>query len=265
MDTCLFTTLPPELILDILESADSFAEVAALIRTARIFYDIWELNATTISHTILPRVINCVSDAQELVSAKERAHAQQQHQQRSVHEAAIHRTKRFLSDARTVSLACDFFEADVVLRLGVHGGMHPPDLTSTERTRFKHSYYRAWTFLALSGAPQPQERPSFFLAAMDTREFLRRRDVTGWVWFRRSKDYEIQLGVVDAGKMEDDGSWERGLDMILEHWSEKMGRTTGDRRLNMPDYVPQTLLSVFDHWQDLCGHVARDNMLGKAI
>lgn len=44
MDLCLFTTLPPELVLNILESADSFAEVAALIRAARIFHDIWEHN-----------------------------------------------------------------------------------------------------------------------------------------------------------------------------------------------------------------------------
>ena len=73
MGSLALTDLPPEVMLEIFRSADSFATMNALVRSSRTFHRIWLMHANSISVAILPNCIEYYRDAECLVYAQEQA------------------------------------------------------------------------------------------------------------------------------------------------------------------------------------------------
>ena len=145
MASISFSCLPPELLCRIFESADDFSVVAALGRTARIFYDIWRANPTSICEAVAPRVLSNLAVAERLVDVQEEAEASKQSQtQQHGCDKANSCAQRLLFNARCASAACDSWVSVCEIHhypdRGENPGMKPP-----ERARFEHAFYRVWT------------------------------------------------------------------------------------------------------------------------
>lgn len=101
MSASLFSTLPPELICRVFESADDFSVVATLAQTARIFY---HKNPTSICQAVAPRIFSNLTDAERLLDMQEEAEVVSQSQD-GREQKPIVRAKRLLFNARRASAA----------------------------------------------------------------------------------------------------------------------------------------------------------------
>lgn len=59
--------LAPKLQLALFRSMDDFADISALICTSIFFHAIWTVHVRSICSAVLPRVIDCLADAQDLL------------------------------------------------------------------------------------------------------------------------------------------------------------------------------------------------------
>lgn len=97
------SSLPPELHLALFQSLDNFADVSALMRTGQQFHTIWMLHTTSICSAILPRAVDCLAVAQELLEGQERF---ADWQNKSPHEVAISRATMLLYNQQMAYQAC---------------------------------------------------------------------------------------------------------------------------------------------------------------
>ncbi len=117
-------TLPNELIHQIFRHLDNFTDLLALSSVSRVLYATWKLHARSICSAVMPRSILCFRDATALINVQQQQDRHQeeenryQQQQTSISgdtyffESPINLATRLHLNARIVSMACDFFEAD---------------------------------------------------------------------------------------------------------------------------------------------------------
>ena len=73
MPSRTMTDLAPELLIQILKSSDSFADVTSLSSTSRKMFIVWKMNLEVICKAILARTVPYYAQARELVDAQEKA------------------------------------------------------------------------------------------------------------------------------------------------------------------------------------------------
>jgi hypothetical protein len=229
MSASHFTTLPPELICHVFESAADFSVVACLAKTARIFYHIWRNNPSSICQAVGPRVIANFTDAERLLDMQEKAKTVRHsdlpdwHKQRS-----INRAKRLLSNARWASAASSewavWFEgiSESYNRatqrgeeLGVprsevaEGDLH---LRPREIARFEQAFYRVWTIGVTGKTVCLRSQGSRFLDKLCPRELFCLDEFTTWAESYNENDYgSVGLDFHDA-------VWKIGCCLVSDRW-----------------------------------------------
>lgn len=260
----IFSTLPPELILLILESVSSFIEVANLIRTAQIFRHVWQLNAAQISYKFFPQAIDCFPEAEQLVDVQEEAASQQQQQQQQSqqqhqqehHQTALRRTKLILSNAHHVSLVSDLFETKLIPEIVLNRYLkrdHPCHyLTSTERTRFTHTYYRLWIFTTIGDIRHSPGLRFSFLARLNNKELYCMREVGVWLACCVDSEELLRLGFLKSGEEDMKGKgWYLAWVEVCREWSKREEDLPDNASgLNIPRYAPSNVFAMFDMWQE---------------
>ena len=73
MPSKILTDLAPELIIQILKSSDSFADLTSLSSASRKLFIIWKTNDDAICEAILARRVPCYEQVQELLAAQKKA------------------------------------------------------------------------------------------------------------------------------------------------------------------------------------------------
>lgn len=171
MSSETLTDLAPELIIQILKSSDSFADVTSLSGTCRKMFIIWKTNVDTISEAILARTVPCYAEALELIDAQETAEGDEH----SVfgYQSAVDRAKWMLKDADTAARALVYFEKFFrkelpSIQLVSIPSIRPRRLTLAERTDFTRAFYRATTLATLGAEPLPgQLFPSWSMLELE--------------------------------------------------------------------------------------------------
>lgn len=129
--------LPAEIVLHIMEVADSSSDLMSLILTASIFNDLWRLHIVSISSAVLSRSFGCFDEAKKLEEAV--------HPRISVgFEAALARHVRMVRAAKFVSDVHELFVKDY---LGGLQTLRTPLLHEEECVAFRRSLYRLWLHL----------------------------------------------------------------------------------------------------------------------
>ena len=147
--TKALSSLPAELLLGIFEAADSFPTALALSRTCHRLHSIWTSNADI----ILPSIVECFPQAQNLATTQENAIQEQtQAQQPSLVPPRIPITtnQRISQNASLASLILQTFETHLISTPSQTTGLtRRTGLTPTERTSFLHGFYLAMTYVTL--------------------------------------------------------------------------------------------------------------------
>lgn len=225
--------LPPELILNIFQSLDNFASVIALVRTSRIFYHTWLSNPASISDAILPRVIHFFEQASQLVHIQEKLLVSNTFQENTPRNAVILRTKRFLSNERDVSTACDWLNEDMFLTFREEAQeffshRHPPHLTVTERLRVAYVCYQIWIIASLQDArfPDGYQAQLSILENMNRRELKRLVKLNNWLiaYVRNGRDEEDKSDLLQLvpGRCGLDRYWVDAAANIYQFYQKKL-------------------------------------------
>lgn len=203
MASASLSGIPPELLCQIFQSADDFSVVAALAQTARIFYNTWRMNSTSICKAVAPRVFLTPTDAECLVDMQEEA-------EDGCDDRAILWAKRLLSNARYASAAYKKWE--VLSRDGDLVNFDKDDDLPSERACFEHAFYCVRTVGVMARATHLREQASEFLDRCDLRELCRLVKLSTWVIHLSWNDYR-SLGL-DFG----DATWRAGCDLVANSW-----------------------------------------------
>ncbi len=164
MPSKILTDLAPELIIQILKSSDSFADLTSLSSTSRKMFIIWKTNIDGICEAILPRTVPYYAQARELIEAQEKAEGDEH----SVfgYQSAVDRAKWMFEDADTAAKVLDHFEQWVCGKL-----------SWAEQQDFIRAYYRATTLAILGEEPLSCQ----LLLSWTTLDFGQVKDVTEWL------------------------------------------------------------------------------------
>jgi len=245
------STLPPELLARVLTFVDNFSTIHASILTCRQFHQAWLENKVSIARRLLPRLIPCLSLAEQL------ARVQEQHQPSS----STDRTERIVRNARSVALACRLFIADVVVPNMPDRG-NPPYLSDSERLRFTYSFYHVWIALC-SASPELSYEPAVTLnrgtlpanlQSMSPRQLHGVDEITLWLYCNCGNEYLRQIDVAlckTSGKnslTDESGKWLPMLRHIHLAWLDERG-TLADGVL-VPKGAPLGIFAIFDNWQE---------------
>ena len=202
-----FETLPdmaPELLIQILKSLDSFADVTSLSSTCRKMFVIWKRNDHAICHAILARTVSCFAQAQEFSDAQEKAEGDKQPD--SGHWPPVERAHRMLKWADTITKACSYFEIEV---FGLWALSECPaerkTLTLAEKMDFIRAYYRSTTFATLGKDSISDD----LMSSWDMMELGQLKDVTRFVLYHCNHDRQQELGV--CFKVDHSKPWPIGL------------------------------------------------------
>lgn len=71
MDHAILTKMPPEIILHLFKSLDSFADLQALIGTSRLFNQVWLQNVSSITNALLSNTNNYLELAKDVLIAQD--------------------------------------------------------------------------------------------------------------------------------------------------------------------------------------------------
>jgi hypothetical protein len=229
MSASRFTTLPPELICHVFESAADLSVVACLAKTAPIFYHIWRKNPSSICLAVGPRVIANFTDAERLLDMQEQAEIVRRSDLPDWHEQRpINRAKRLLSNARWASAASDewavwfegisecYYRAD---QRGEELGVPPSEvaqedlhLRPREIARFEQAFYRVWTIGVTGQASHLRRRGSMFLDERSPRELFCLDEFTVWAESYNENDYG------SVGLDFHDEVWKIGCSIVSDRW-----------------------------------------------
>ena len=265
MPTATLSGLPPELILDIFEAADSFATALNLSRTCHRIHGIWEANVDA----ILPFVVESFPQAQEFAHAQEGVYSYLQTPLSS--QAQITMTQRISMNANLASRNLQHYEARVIQESTERGVTRGP-LTSNERADFLRAFYRAMTLAAWGKRGISHS----FLELLDMLEYMQLREVMDFlsIWFNKrfndSKSWIMVLQPRDLAAALSRAS----LDLTLFHLDlMQLPVDHGDfRRWSK---VPFDYFTVADGYQanagsargarlaDLLPRLARNNFLAR--
>jgi hypothetical protein len=257
MSACRLTTLPPELICHVFESAADFSVVACLAKTARIFYLIWRKHLSSICEAVGPRVIANFTDAERLLNMQEQAQIVRHLDLPDWHEQRpINRAKRLLSNARWASAASNewavwFKEISESYGRAMHRGEElgvPPSevaqedlhLRPCEIARFEQAFYRVWTIGVTGQALHLRSQGSRFLDERSPRELFCLDEFTTWAESYNENEYG------SVGLNFRDQVWKIGYILVSDRWWT-IQKTWPIRAA--PSDVPVGFFAFLDHTQ----------------
>jgi hypothetical protein len=210
------SSLPPELICRIFQSADDFSVVVALAKTARNFYNIWRKHPTSICKAVAPRTISNFADAEWLVDLQEEAEALRQD---GCDDRAILRAKRLLFNARCASAACEklsrlrsgkeWWNADISVLWRVVGRSRV--FTPSDLAGFKHVFYCVCAVGVMARAASPEEKSPAFLDRCGRLDLRNLVVFSSWL----THCYENDYGSSDLDFSE---TWKAGCKLINKRW-----------------------------------------------
>jgi hypothetical protein len=229
MLTSGFTTLPPELICNVFESAADFSVVACLAKTAGIFYQIWRKNPSSICQAVGPRVISNFTDAERLLDMQEQAMRVRHSDLPEWRELRpINRAKRLLSNARWASAASSewavWYEniSEFPYRANQRGeelGVPPTEvaqedlhLRPREIARFEKAFYRVWTIGVSGQNSHLRGQGSMLLDECSPRELYCLDEFATWAENYNENDYG------SVGLDFHDEVWKIGCSIVSDRW-----------------------------------------------
>ena len=189
MPSKILSDLAPELIIQILKSADSFADLTSLSSTSRNLFIIWKTNDGAICEVVLARTVPCYEQIQELLTAQERAEGDE-HFVFGFH-SAVDRAKWILKQVDTAARALVYYEEKVRAVWAWRG--YPVEqavLSVAAGTDFIRAYYRTRTIAMLG-----RLLPSQTLSSWTILDLKQVRDVMKWLALYCSGDRQRDLGV----------------------------------------------------------------------
>lgn len=135
--------LPPDILLLIFESLATFSDVQALVLTNRTFYNIWRTHCWTIYANLLPQLIHCYPEAEQLAACQEHEiremALQYQCDRRKCH------SKIMCSNARIVAPVQGLFMSTRGSKLNRFKS-NRISMRPSESARFHQAFYNFWTF-----------------------------------------------------------------------------------------------------------------------
>lgn len=179
LPTATLISLPPELIITIFRTTDSFGTALALGNSCRRLKSVWKIN----SDAILPSFVECFPQARELAYVQEKAAHESAYSQA---EASTQpRISPFPHKHITIAQRM-WHNVDLALRIlkrfEVRVGRAPSlkratgsELTPTERADFLRGFYRAMT-LTIEIAAYRDGIPQSFLAPLDMLSYLQMKE-----------------------------------------------------------------------------------------
>ena len=173
MPSKTWTDLAPELLIQILKSSDSFADVTSLSSTSRKMFIIWKTNIDVICDAILPRTVPCYAQARELMEAQEKV-AGNEHPLLGC-QSAVGRAQWMLKGADKAASAIADFESDI--RLSNWYESERESVTLAERTDFIRAFYRAAKLATLG----EDSLPTRLLSSWSMLDLAQVWDVVAWL------------------------------------------------------------------------------------
>lgn len=147
------SSFPPELQLAVFKSLDSFADVSALMRTSKLFHTTWIVHMKCICSTLLPRAIDCLGEAQDLLNVQERFTPNWQNG--APHD--ICRIKRLLFTQRFAHAVGRSFEA-IYKKSSRKSDRWFSLVNPVDRKHFVQCYYRFRTYFAIFPSSTPVDK-----------------------------------------------------------------------------------------------------------
>lgn len=234
-----FSTLPPEVICRIFEFVEDFSVLAALARTARIFYQNWRENPTTICRVVAPRVIFNLTDAERLLDMQENVEPRSQD---GFEQNSITRAKRLIFNARCAAAAGDNWVNLLRIHESTGRGEHlgeDPHMRPSELARFEHAFYCVWTIGVMAKTPHLQDQASTFLRECSPRELCRLDEFAMW-----ARDYNDNDFGPSGFDLEDE-VWKAGCDLVSKRWWDYRD----GKQIVAPHDTPIGFYAFFDHTQ----------------
>jgi hypothetical protein len=213
-----FSALPAEIICQILESTANFSVVAALAKTARIFYQIWRENSNSICRSVGSRAFLTPADAEWLVDIQEAAEMVSQ-TQKDHGQKSILRAKRLLRNARAASAVSH----DWVELCGIHDWREmimswdadieqDRHMRPHEIARFEHAFYYVWTIGIMKTTPHLQDQALAVLDKCTPRELCQLYEFTDWALYNNENWYP-SWGIEFKNEV-----WQTGCSLIRTLW-----------------------------------------------
>lgn len=259
------STLPAELNLLIVQSLCSLIDVANLIRTARIFRHLWQLNAGSISYKFFPQAIDCFPDAEQLVDAQELVEAARQqhdhhHSEQTEPNRSTLKVKRILSNAHKVSRLSAFYEHALIPEIVLHRHYqrhHPANhFTASEQSRVTRNCYRLWTCVTLGRHPSDASSlRSDFFARFKNKDYYCIYELSLWLTNVADKDELQSFRIIGADPAERDKQIAEQYStwiVMAREWKRRMGENPegGSYPMNFPYKAPLNLFAMFDMFQE---------------
>lgn len=162
------SSLSSELHLALFKSLDNFADVSALMRTSQHFHAIWTVHTTSICSAVLPQVIDCLTEAKELIESQERFSSYLQKKTKQTVE--IVRVKMLLENQRIAYRAIRGMKADYQGNPAQYERILPfIDTNPANEIRFLRCLYRFWAVIH-AGLMTPDPR-QYFLYVKSYKSF----------------------------------------------------------------------------------------------
>ncbi|KAI0151820.1 hypothetical protein GGR57DRAFT_503748 [Xylariaceae sp. FL1272] len=241
------TSLPPEIVRQIFESAPDFTAVNALARTARILHANYVAGYPAIYHAVASCIQPEYPFAEQLLGFQEASAIASQSLFAAKNKAKNDpsRDERFLSNACCAAAACADFASETQVHLFASvRGEGDPELRPSERARFKKSFYQLWTLCILANDSSLHPSAVEYLDTRNPIELAGLDEMTKWV--------------IGYSKQKPKGSWldtnvgirDAGLDIVHQYCSWERKEKSGHKRIHVyKDEAPLGLWVFFDHTQ----------------
>ena len=236
------TNLPPEIILQIFESAPDFSVVNALARTARPLNSTYVAGSPAIFHAVASRILPEFPFVEQLVDAQEAAYYAS-HSRSEDQPNAPSRNERLLSNARCAAAASTNFAAECKIHLFTRArGEENQAFRPSERARFKKSFYQLWTLCTIANTPSLRPSALGYLDMRNPIELAGLDEVTTWArGYNQNKFVDFDFS---------DSTWDAGFDMVKEYCSWERKEKSGHKRIHVySDEAPFGFWVFFDHTQ----------------
>ncbi|KAF2667355.1 hypothetical protein BT63DRAFT_290565 [Microthyrium microscopicum] len=245
MSACSLPGLPTEIICKIFRSAPDFSVIAALAKTARVFYYIWRKHAGSIYKAVAPRAISNLAIAERL--ADEQGIVEAMEQPHGGSNKSIVRIKRLLSNMRCASAA----SAEWVDFCAIHKWREDQSpMTSSEMLRFQHAFYSVWAigFIGHSSR-EDRDRALEYVDERSPREMFSLNEFSDWTFFSKNEFEPVNLDFKDD-------NWHTGREVVSMGWSSYKAR--GFDFVLRPQPTPEDWVAFFDHTQAWVDEVPAD-------
>ena len=194
------STLPLEVICNVLESGDDLNDLLRLVKTSPIFLQAWRWAPRSITSQVLETSQHDYNDAKELASLQilfprpDRGKNISRRVVTEIHlvEADVSFLTLMVGNVNAIDFARKYFVEGLP-----NGGYHllspqpkrpeRPFLTVSEQRRFNHAYYRAWTFVTAARQRRTQSDSPLtawqlhFIAITSPREIWRIREMLFYI------------------------------------------------------------------------------------